>query len=151
MDPSEHGRGALRSEPEQGCPEDSHVEPPFVLIEPLRRNAPLVFASPHSGRRYPPELLASTRISLISLRRSEDAYVDELFAGAAAHGAAVLSATVARSYIDLNRDAAELDLGHPHALPVVDLLNLAGDGQAHGTLLAPTTSPNIVLSPWRPG
>jgi N-formylglutamate amidohydrolase len=48
-------------------------------------------------------------VSLISLRRSEDAYVDELFASAAAHGASVLSASVARAYIDLNRDPAELD------------------------------------------
>ncbi len=109
MDLSEQGRGVLRTDPEQGCADDATLEAPFVLIEPLRRNAPLVFASPHSGRRYPPELLASTRISLISLRRSEDAYVDELFAGAAAHGAAVLSATVARAYLDLNRDATELD------------------------------------------
>jgi N-formylglutamate amidohydrolase len=69
----------------------------------------LIFSSPHSGRRYPAELLADTRVPLISLRRSEDAYVDELIAGAAAHGATVLSATVARAYVDLNRDPAELD------------------------------------------
>ncbi|MET0183399.1 MAG: N-formylglutamate amidohydrolase, partial [Caulobacterales bacterium] len=84
-------------------------EPPFVLIEPLRRTAPLIFASPHSGRRYPPDLLAATRAGLQNLRRSEDAYVDELIAGAAGHGATILSATVARAYVDLNRDAAELD------------------------------------------
>lgn len=84
-------------------------EPPFVLIEPLRRTAPLIFSSPHSGRRYPAQLLAQTRVGLLSLRRSEDAYVDELFASAAAHGAAVLSASVARAYVDLNRDPAELD------------------------------------------
>lgn len=85
------------------------AEPPFVLIEPLHRTSPLIFASPHSGRRYPADLLADTRISLLSLRRSEDAYVDELFAGAAAHGACVLSGAVARAYVDLNRDPAELD------------------------------------------
>ena len=79
------------------------------MIEPLRRTTPLIFASPHSGRRYPAELLANARVSLISLRRSEDAYVDELFAGAAAHGACVLSGAIARAYVDLNRDPAELD------------------------------------------
>ncbi|MBY0565067.1 MAG: N-formylglutamate amidohydrolase [Hyphomonadaceae bacterium] len=84
-------------------------EAPYVLIEPLHRTTPLIFASPHSGRRYPPELLADARVALISLRRSEDAYVDELFAGAAAHGSPVLSATVARAYVDLNRDPEELD------------------------------------------
>ncbi|MES1199039.1 MAG: N-formylglutamate amidohydrolase [Pseudomonadota bacterium] len=83
--------------------------PPFVLIEPLHRTTPLIFASPHSGRRYPADLMALARIGLLSLRRSEDAFVDELFAGAATHGAAVLSATIARAYIDLNRDPGELD------------------------------------------
>lgn len=142
MDVSEHGQGALlRADAAPG--DHAHVEPPFVLIEPLRRTTPLVFASPHSGRRYPSDLLASTRISLISLRRSEDAYVDELFAGAAAHGASVLSATVARAYVDLNRDADELDPDMfeerpPHAMPTSARVQaglgaiprITGDGQA---------------------
>ncbi len=112
MDPSDFWRmGAEPAPADAGSPvgDGPILEPPFVLIEPLRRTTPLVFASPHSGRRYPPDLLASTRIGLMSLRRSEDIYVDELFAGAAAHGAALLSATVARAYVDLNRDADELD------------------------------------------
>ncbi|MEZ5994416.1 MAG: N-formylglutamate amidohydrolase [Hyphomonadaceae bacterium] len=108
MDGSDHGAGAAYAA--DGLrPQPCAIEPPFALIEPLHRTAPLIFASPHSGRRYPPELLADARVSLISLRRSEDAYVDELFASAAAHGAPVLTATVARAYIDLNRDPAELD------------------------------------------
>lgn len=85
------------------------AEPPFVLIEPIKRTTPLIFASPHSGRRYPRDLVASARVGLGSLRRSEDALVDELFAGAAAHGAPILAASVARAYVDLNRDASELD------------------------------------------
>lgn len=109
MDLTDLGQGAACAVPEGASLPEPKVEPPFVLIEPLRRIAPLVFASPHSGRRYPHDLLANARVPLISLRRSEDAYVDELFAGAAAHGAAVLSATVARAYVDLNRDPAELD------------------------------------------
>lgn len=109
MDPTDLGSGAANASVEGASLATPEAEPPFVLIEPLRRTTPLIFASPHSGRRYPPELLADARVSLISLRRSEDAYVDELFAGAAAHGAAVLSATVARAFVDLNRDPAELD------------------------------------------
>ncbi|MGE0662486.1 MAG: N-formylglutamate amidohydrolase [Hyphomonadaceae bacterium] len=110
MDPTDHGGlGATSAIAEGAAAPEPHADPPFVLIEPLRRTAPLIFASPHSGRRYPPELLADARVSLISLRRSEDAYVDELFAGAAAHGASVISATIARAYVDLNRDPAELD------------------------------------------
>lgn len=109
MDPTDLRQNAAQAAGDGGGHSAAQAEPPFVLIEPLRRTSPLIFASPHSGRRYPPELLADARVSLISLRRSEDAYVDELFAGAAAHGAAVLSGTIARAYVDLNRDPAELD------------------------------------------
>src|SRR6185312_12839533 len=105
---SDYGR-ATTAQPALSEAHEPRLEPPYILIEPLRRSAPLIFTSPHSGRRYPPELLAQTRVGLLSLRRSEDAYVDELFASAAAHGAAVLSAAVARAYVDLNRDPAELD------------------------------------------
>jgi N-formylglutamate amidohydrolase len=87
----------------------SNADAPFVLIEPLRRTAPLIFASPHSGRRYPPEMLAAAQVGLESLRRGEDAFVDELFAPAARHGALVLCGAVSRSFIDLNRDPYELD------------------------------------------
>jgi N-formylglutamate amidohydrolase len=108
MDGSDYRFGCVRAEAVSPSPADA-LDPPFTLLEPLRRTAALIFASPHSGRRYPPELLAGARVSLISLRRSEDAYVDELFAGAAAHGATLLSANVARAYVDLNRDPGELD------------------------------------------
>ncbi|HVZ99325.1 MAG TPA: N-formylglutamate amidohydrolase [Caulobacterales bacterium] len=130
------------AEPDPGRPAEA-VAPPYVLIEPLRRTAPLVFASPHSGRRYPAELMALARIGLLSLRRSEDAFVDELFSGAAAHGASVLSATVARAYVDLNRDPDELDPDMfderlpraPQASPRVQaglgaIPRITGDGQA---------------------
>lgn len=108
--PSDLGAAAPCVTPDPSyAAEAERSEPPYVLIEPLRRTAPLIFASPHSGRRYPAELLSLARTGLLSLRRSEDIFVDELFAGAAAHGAAVLSATVARAYVDLNRDPTELD------------------------------------------
>ncbi len=91
------------------APAETVADAPFMLIEPLHRATPLILSSPHSGRRYPADLIAATRLPLMSLRRSEDAYVDELFAGAAAFGAPVLCAAVARAYVDLNRDPAELD------------------------------------------
>lgn len=81
----------------------------FMLVEPLRRSTPLLFASPHSGRLYPEDMLAAAQVDLRSLRRGEDAYVDELFAGAAGCGATVLCGTVARAYVDLNREPNELD------------------------------------------
>jgi N-formylglutamate amidohydrolase len=144
MDSADHGQGALPASAGVNAsgPAPEPREPPFVLIEPLHRTAPLLFASPHSGRRYPPDLLANARIGLLSLRRSEDAYVDELIAGAAAHGACILSATVARAYVDLNRDPAELDpdmfeTRPPHALAgsarvqagLGAIPRISGDGQ----------------------
>lgn len=70
---------------------------------------PLVLASPHSGRDYPAAFLARTRLTLGQLRRAEDAYVDGLLSGAAASGVPVLAAQYGRSWLDLNRAAAELD------------------------------------------
>ena len=70
---------------------------------------PLVFASPHSGRLYPPEMMAAARLGTQDLRGSEDAFVDDLIGGAPALGVAVIRARLARAYIDLNRDAWELD------------------------------------------
>ena len=90
----------------------AHAEPapaPFALIAPLRPMTPLIYASPHSGRRYPADFLALSRAGMMSLRRSEDAYVDEIFSGAVTHSAPLLSATVARAYVDLNRAVDELD------------------------------------------
>lgn len=98
-------------------PQAADVGAAFVLIEPLRRTTPLIFSSPHSGRRYPLDFLDCARIPLAALRRSEDAYVDELFAGAAQHGAPVVSATIARAYLDLNRDENELDADMFHGFP----------------------------------
>jgi N-formylglutamate amidohydrolase len=68
---------------------------------------PLVFASPHSGRLYPDDMMPA--LDGVAIRRSEDAYVDELMAEAPALGAALLSARLARAYIDVNREAFELD------------------------------------------
>ncbi len=43
------------------------------------------------------------------LRRSEDAFVDALFAGVAALGAPLIKARFPRAYLDLNREPYELD------------------------------------------
>jgi N-formylglutamate amidohydrolase len=72
---------------------------------------PLVFASPHSGRWYPDDMMAATALDAQALRRSEDALVDDLIAQAPELGAALISARYARAYIDLNREAFELDPG----------------------------------------
>ena len=67
----------------------------------------LVYASPHSGRDYPEDMM--TALDSLAIRRSEDAYVDNLIEAAPSLGAALISARLARAYIDVNREAFELD------------------------------------------
>ncbi|HLB79625.1 MAG TPA: N-formylglutamate amidohydrolase [Dongiaceae bacterium] len=81
--------------------------------------APLVLDSPHSGSIYPADFRFAAPFAL--LRRAEDAFVDELFAGAPRHGATLLAALFPRSYIDPNRHEAEIDpslLAEPWPHPV---------------------------------
>ncbi|MBV9735887.1 MAG: N-formylglutamate amidohydrolase [Acidisphaera sp.] len=85
------------------------IAPPLLLLQPDLQTVPLVFASPHSGRDYPPDFVAETRLDPLNLRRSEDSFVDELFAAAPAHGAPLLAATFPRAFCDPNREAWELD------------------------------------------
>ena len=82
---------------------------PIVVLRPARQTIPVIFASPHSGRSYPCELLAASRLDGLSLRRSEDSFVDELFAAAPEHGAPLLAATFPRAWCDANREPWELD------------------------------------------
>jgi N-formylglutamate amidohydrolase len=85
------------------------VEPPIDVLSPAEQRLPLVFASPHSGSDYPAEFLAASRLDPLTLRRSEDSYVDEIFGGAAALGAPLLRARFPRAYLDPNREPFELD------------------------------------------
>ena len=82
---------------------------PFIVTRPAEQTLPIVFASPHSGRDYPADLLARSRLDALSLRLSEDGFVDELFGDAPAFGAPLLAATFPRVYCDVNREAWELD------------------------------------------
>lgn len=85
------------------------LAPPFGTDEPDELRSALVFSSPHSGRVYPASFLAQTALDAATLRRSEDAYVDELFAAAVEIGAPLLKAHFPRAYLDLNREPYELD------------------------------------------
>lgn len=89
--------------PEEGGP------PPFRILRPLTQRLPFVLASPHSGRAYPPAFLRQTRLDPLALARSEDAFVDEIFADSPALGAPLLVATFPRVFCDVNREPWELD------------------------------------------
>ena len=94
-----------RSAPRSPAPDAGAV----AVSSPAARAAPLVLASPHGGRRYDPAFLAGVRLCEATLRRSEDAYVEELFAGAPALGAPLVAARFPRVFIDPNRAPFELD------------------------------------------
>jgi N-formylglutamate amidohydrolase len=53
--------------------------------------------------------MAVSRLDRLAIRRSEDAFVDELVAGAVALGAPMVAATFPRAYLDPNREPYELD------------------------------------------
>ncbi len=84
-------------------------QPPYGLRRAEGEPSPFVFASPHSGRHYPAELMDAAALDGAAIRRSEDAFVDALIGSAPARGAALLTARYARAYIDVNREAYELD------------------------------------------
>ena len=73
------------------------AEPAFELRRACGAAAPLVFASPHSGRLYPDDLMAASVLSAQAIRRSEDALVDMLIESAETLGVEVLTARVARA------------------------------------------------------
>ncbi|MBV1707186.1 MAG: N-formylglutamate amidohydrolase [Hyphomicrobiales bacterium] len=110
---------------------------PSVLLSPL------VVSSPHSGRTFPPSFLSQVRLGIAALRRSEDAFVDELFGCAPGLGAPLISACFPRVFVDVNREPLELDPrmfdgrlppgANTRSLRVAGglgtLARLAGDGQ----------------------
>ena len=81
----------------------------FEVRRPQVLKTPLVFASPHSGRVYPDDMMTASKLNARDIRRSEDALVDGLIAGGEAAGAALLLCRVGRAYVDVNREPWELD------------------------------------------
>lgn len=79
------------------------------VLAPEAASSPLIFASPHSGRDYPGELLRNSRLDRHRLRQSEDSYVDLLFDEAPRFGVPLLRALFPRAFVDVNRARDELD------------------------------------------
>jgi N-formylglutamate amidohydrolase len=88
---------------------EAELNPPFEILEPAEWRGPIVFNSPHSGRIYPHAFLNVARLELATLRRSEDSFVDELFAGVVTRGHPLMRAHFPRCYVDVNREPYELD------------------------------------------
>ena len=87
----------------------AELDPPFSIDGAQNQRVPIVFNSPHSGRTYPSVFIESSRLSAQALRKSEDAYVDDLLSSAPAQGAVLMHAHFPRAYIDINREPYELD------------------------------------------
>ena len=85
------------------------LTPGYEILCPGQQSQPFVFCSPHSGRIYPRSFLRSSRLDALVLRKSEDCYVDRLFQHVCGQGAPLLSALFPRAYLDVNREAFELD------------------------------------------
>jgi N-formylglutamate deformylase len=81
----------------------------YTIHAPARQTVPVVFSSPHSGRSYADDFIATARLDEKTLRRSEDSYVDDIFSAAPLHGAPLLAANFPRAFCDVNREAWELD------------------------------------------
>lgn len=79
------------------------------VVCPERHTVPIIFNSPHSGAEYPAEFVASSSLDLPTLRRSEDAFVDQLFGDAPLFGAPLIKALFPRAFLDVNREPFELD------------------------------------------
>ena len=88
---------------------DAELTPPFSICQPRRARVPFVFNSPHSGRIYPSSFLAASRLDALALRKSEDAYVENLFMPVVELGAPLMHAHFPRAYLDVNREPFELD------------------------------------------
>lgn len=82
---------------------------PFLLQLPTATALPILFDSPHSGRHYPSEWV--THLSRLELRLGEDAFVDELIAGAPDRGITLIAAQFPRCYIDVNREIDDIEPG----------------------------------------
>ena len=82
---------------------------PYRLIEPEALLSGIVIASPHSGRNYLSSVKEQSILDPITLRSSEDAFVDELMDFAPALGIPLICSEIPRAFVDLNRARDELD------------------------------------------
>ncbi len=102
---------------------EAELDPPFKVHRPAEQTTPVVFCSPHSGRIYPRHFLSQSRLDANQLRKSEDAFVDELYDCAPEFGAPLITAEFPRAYLDVNREPFELD-PDLFAEPLPDFANM---------------------------
>ena len=82
---------------------------PFIIEKPGTASVPVVYNSPHSGDYYGSDFLQQSVLDLPEIRWSEDAYVDQVVGSMPLAGAHLFKAVYPRAYVDVNREAFELD------------------------------------------
>jgi N-formylglutamate amidohydrolase len=85
------------------------MEDPILVERPQQPSLPLIVSSPHSGRNYSKEFIASSVLTPLRLRASEDSFVEEIFGHAPCLGAPFIKALFPRVFVDVNREPFELD------------------------------------------
>lgn len=80
---------------------------PPIVHGPREPAHPLVLDSPHSGRVLPADF--GSVLDEFALRSGEDCYVDRLYLPATQRGVQLLAAQVSRVYLDVNREASDID------------------------------------------
>ena len=83
------------------------MSPAIEVRQPATQTLPLVFDSPHSWLGLPPDF--RPLVPEIEIRRSGDAFVDELYGHVVTQGAPLLAARFPRAYIDVNRALEDMD------------------------------------------
>ncbi len=81
----------------------------FALRNTADLTWPVLLSVPHAGREYPSALYDQLRLPPSSLTRLEDRYADYLSRDAIAAGIPTIVALRPRAWIDLNRDARDMD------------------------------------------
>ena len=84
-------------------------EKSYKLKDPVVLQSGIVIASPHSGRNYRSSVKEQSILDPITLRSSEDAFVDELIDFAPELGIPLICSEIPRAFVDLNRATDELD------------------------------------------
>ena len=80
------------------------------VYEPKQQALPVVLSCPHAGTTIPEDLRTVTALDTDALLGATDFGVEELIKPAAEHlGVPLVSNTIARAYVDVNRDVDEFD------------------------------------------
>lgn len=112
-------------------PAGASLETILSVRRPATQTVALVVSSPHSGTHYPNDFVRDSLLDPLSLRRSEDSFVDDLVSAAPDFGAPLLKALFPRVYIDVNREPYELD-PKMFGEPLPDFVNAASARVAAG-------------------